>query len=281
LESQFGFGLTLYSANKPVRRGQRRTKHAFSGREQKQLARGDFIRVLGYHRSCRRRASGNTCCHRGRRRHHRLVVCCQRCEVCPEWGGRVPDQCARALKTTLPATHRSQVSPATDVPSVRYGKDPQSLDLTSTEGETRAYLAGATVHNHVTLKPLEVRNCLKLFFVFAVVGPKLCAFCLLVFYRRTRRTSTKFTTKTRAHGRRPRCSSPRCPAPARRGSSLPCSETSGKLRRTTTAIRPSSGLAKCRTTLRLSGTPETSGGLRGAHSYKHTDRAVKTKKRDI
>jgi hypothetical protein len=32
--------------------------------------------------------------------------------------------------------------------------------------------------------------------------------------------------------------------------------------------------------LRLSGTPETSGGLRGAHSYKHTDRAVKTKKRD-
>ena len=163
MESQFGFGLTLYSANKPVRRGQRRTKHAFSGREQKQLARGDFIRVLGYHRSCRRRASGNTCCHRGRRRHHRLVVCCQRCEVCPEWGGRVPDQCARALKTTLPATHRSQVSPATDVPSVRYGKDPQSLDLTSTEGETRAYLAGATVHNHVTLKPLEVRNCLKLF----------------------------------------------------------------------------------------------------------------------
>jgi len=55
-------------------------------------------------------------------------------------------------------SQHSAASP--DGPKVRFGPDPNSI-TTEAVGETRSYLAGATLHNHVTLSPLQVRCMLS------------------------------------------------------------------------------------------------------------------------
>jgi hypothetical protein len=50
-----------------------------------------------------------------------------------------------------------QSAASADGPKVQFGTNPNEYNVQSV-GETRSYLAGALLHNHVTLSPLQVRS---------------------------------------------------------------------------------------------------------------------------